>query len=167
MPSMPMRAAVIALAVLAVPALGLAADRNIESAILLAALAAILGAATAAIVLADIMARPLVEIARAVRDLAPGEVRATGCEDDERRDDVIAREQCARRISIVIGAAQAAPRPHPPDAIASAKPAAARRYRFVPAPTLGNLVDMLVPPDDRERHLDERARGIKGGRAAQ
>src|SRR5712691_1120900 len=161
MPSMPMRATVIALAVLAVPALGLAADRNIESAILLAALAAILGAATAAIVLADILARPLVEIARAVRALAPGEVRATG------RDDVIAREQCARRISIVIGAAQAAPRPHPPDAIASAKPTAARRYRFVPAPVLGNLVDMLVPPDDRERHLDERARGIKGGRAAQ
>src|SRR5438445_531013 len=134
MPAMPMRAAVIALAVLAVPALGLAADRNIESAILLAALAAILGAVTAAIVLADVLARPLVEIARAVRALAPGEAHEAGRADDERRDDIVAREQCARRISIVIGTAKAAPRPHPPDPIASAKPAAARRYRFVPAP---------------------------------
>ena len=63
-------AAMIGLVLLAAPALVLLAYRDVETSILLAGLAAILGVVIAAVLMADALTRPLVEMADAVTTLS-------------------------------------------------------------------------------------------------
>jgi hypothetical protein len=147
-------AAMIALVLLTAPALALLAYRNVETSILLAGLAAILGVVVAAVLMADALTRPLVEMADAVATLA----RARTAELDpagsnKHRMNVITLEPCAQRKR-PFGAESASysvVRQPLDGAVASGNQAAERRCKHTSAPAMGSTIDIIIPSDRREQ----------------
>jgi len=134
--------AMIGLVLLAAPALVLLAYRNIETTILLAGLAAILGVVVATVLMADALTRPLVEMADAVTTLA----RARTAE--------IAGE--AQGTNVVTLAAYAQRRRNPSAAAVvppggAGGPRVERCYEPAPGPPVGSTVDIVIPSDRREQ----------------
>jgi hypothetical protein len=157
--SMRLTAAMIVLALLTAPALGLLADRNVETSVLLAGLAAILGVLMVAVLSADTLTRPLVEMADAVQALARDKSAQPNHESDERHDNVVALQPHAQRMRMVIATVELAGRPKAlGGAIATGNPAAERRCKLTTAHAVGNYVDIAIHFDGREGILLRRSR---------
>jgi hypothetical protein len=140
-------AAVTVLALMTAAALGLLADRNVGTAAVLAGVAAVLGVLMVAILLADALTRPLVELAAAVQALA----RDRSAEPDIRYSNVVASQPQAQRIRVVVAAVQSASRPKALDgAIAAANPALERFGDAINVRAVGTYIDILIPSDRRE-----------------
>jgi hypothetical protein len=132
-------------------ALGLFADRDVATFVLLAGLAAILGVLMMALLLADALARPLVELAGAVAALARDKSARPNREDDMQRDNVVALQLQARSIRMVVAAVESVSRRKALGAaIATGNPAVQRRYRFTRAHAIGTYIDIVIPSDRRE-----------------
>ena len=143
-------AAVTVLALPAAAALGLLAGRNVGTAVVLAGLAATLGVLMVAVLLADALTRPLVELADAVQALARDKSAEPSRESDIRYDNVVALQPHAQRIRVVVAAVQAASRPKARgSAIATANPAIERFGDAINVRAAGTYVDILIPSDRR------------------
>jgi hypothetical protein len=143
--------AVTVLALLTAAALGLLADRNVGTAVLLAGLAAVLGVLLAAILLADALTRPLVELADAVQALARDESAGPNRASDIRYDNVVVLPPQAQRLRLVVAAVQSASRPKAlGGAIATAHPAIERFGETIKVRAVGTYIDILIPSDRRE-----------------
>lgn len=127
-------AAMIGLVLLAAPALALLAYRNVETSILLAGLAAILGVIVATVLMADALTRPLVEMADAVTALA--RARTAELADGPQHVNVVELEPHARRKRASTAAAVRAAEPRKPSTRA----------------TIGGTIDFVIPSDRREQH---------------
>jgi hypothetical protein len=127
-------AAMIGLVLLAAPALALLAYRNVETSILLAGLAAILGVVVATVLMADALTRPLVEMADAVTTLA--RARAAELASEAQHANVVALEPYAQRKR----------------AFATAAEPAAERRKSTTGQAIGSTIDFVIPSDRREQH---------------
>jgi hypothetical protein len=144
-------AAVTVLALLTATALGLLADRNVGTAVVLAGLAAVLGVLMVAILLADALTRPLAELVDAVHALARDRSAEPNRDSDIRYDNVVALLPQAQRIRLVVAAVQSANRPKALDgAIAPGHPAIERFGESIKVRTVGTHIDILIPSDRRE-----------------
>jgi hypothetical protein len=134
-------AAVIGLVLLAAPALALLAYRNVETTILLAGLAAILGVVVATVLMADALTRPLVEMADAVTTLA--RARTAELASGAQPTNVVPLEPYTQRKRAFAAAAEPASRAdvHGPR---DGKPTGGQ--------TIGSTVDFVIPSDRREQH---------------
>jgi hypothetical protein len=132
-------AAMIGLVLLAAPALALLAYRNVETSILLAGLAAIMGVVVATVLMADALTRPLVEMADAVTTLA----RARTAEivsnaqhtSDAQHTNVVALQPYAQRKR--------------------AEPGESKTRHKTGQKTgqaVGSTIDFVIPSDRREQH---------------
>jgi PAS domain S-box-containing protein len=128
-------AAVTVLALMTAAALGLLADRNVGTAAVLAGVAAVLGVLTVAILLADAVTRPLVELAAAVQTLA----RDRSAEPDIRYSNVVASHT-----------------------ITAWNPAAERLYQYTAAEAIGRNIEIIIPPDRLEEHRVMVDRALQG-----
>jgi hypothetical protein len=148
-------AAMIGLVLLTAPALALLAYRNVETSILLAGLAAILGVVVAAVLMADALTRPLVEMADAVATLARARTAELDPAGNKQRMDVITLEPHALRKRTFVAAAASASDPlvHQPldGAVASGNQAVERRCKHASAPAMGSTIDIIIPSDRREQ----------------
>jgi hypothetical protein len=134
-------AAVIGLVLLAAPALALLAYRNVETSILLAGLAAILGVLVATVLMADALTRPLVEMADAVTTLA--RARTAELASGAQPTNVVPLEPYTQRKRAFAAAAEPARRSdaHGPR---DGKPTGGQ--------TIGSTIDFVIPSDRREQH---------------
>lgn len=153
-------AAMIGLVLLAAPALALLAYRNVETSILLAGLAAILGVVVATVLMADALTRPLVEMADAVTTLA--RARTAELASDAQHTNVVALEPYAQRKRAYAAAAEPASSPdvHGPldGSGAGATRTAERRKPNTGQTTwqttgqpIGSTIDFIIPSDRREQ----------------
>jgi hypothetical protein len=132
-------AAMIGLVLLAAPALALLAYRNVETSILLAGLAAILGVIVATVLMADALTRPLVEMADAVTTLA----RARTAEivsnaqhtNDAQHTNVVALQPYAQRKRAEPG-----------------EPKTRHQTGQKTGQAVGSTIDFVIPSDRREQH---------------
>jgi hypothetical protein len=132
-------AAMIGLVLLAAPALALLAYRNVETSILLAGLAAIMGVVVATVLMADALTRPLVEMADAVTTLA----RARTAEivsnaqhtNDAQHTNVVALQPYAQRKRAEPG-----------------EPKTGNKTGQKTGQVVGSTIDFVIPSDRRERH---------------
>lgn len=152
-------AAMIGLVLLAAPALALLAYRDVETSILLAGLAAILGVVIAAVLMADALTRPLVEMADAVTTLARARTAELADAGDAPRTNVVALEPYAQRRRTLVAAAKPA-RSHPvryasyeprDGGGASGTQVVERLRKRTPGPAIGSTVDIVIPSDRREQ----------------
>ena len=152
-------AAMIGLVLLAAPALALLAYRDVETSILLAGLAAILGVVIAAVLMADALTRPLVEMADAVTTLARARTAELADADNAPRTNVVALEPYAQRRR-TFGAAATPARSHPvryesyeprDGGGASGTQVVERLRKRTPAPAIGSTIDIIIPSDRREQ----------------
>ena len=147
-------AAMIGLVLLAAPALALLAYRNVETSILLAGLAAILGVVVATVLMADALTRPLVEMADAVTTLA--RARTAELASDAQPTNVVPLELYAQRKRAFTAAAEPAgcPGGHEPLGGDGARVARAAKSRCKPTggQTIGSTIDFVIPSDRREQH---------------
>src|SRR5262245_40541760 len=144
--------AMIGLVLLAAPALVLLAYRNIETTILLAGLAAILGVVVATVLMADALTRPLVEMADAVTTLA--RARTAEIANDAPSTNVVSWEPYAQRKRAFATSQQASGadvHARRDDGGATARQAAEWRRRHTPAPAVGSTIDIVIPSDRREQ----------------
>lgn len=133
-------AAMIGLVLLAAPALALLAYRNVETSILLAGLAAIMGVVVATVLMADALTRPLVEMADAVTTLA----RARTAEivsnaqhtNDAQHTNVVALQPYAQRKRAEPG-----------------EPKTRHKTGQTTGQAVGSTIDFVIPSDRREQHL--------------
>jgi hypothetical protein len=147
-------AAMIGLVLLAAPALALLAYRNVETSILLAGLAAILGVVVATVLMADALTRPLVEMADAVTTLA--RARAAELASEAQRANVVALEPYAQRKRAFAAAAEPASSPgahRPLDGDSTNGTRAAERRKSATGQAIGSTIDFVIPSDRREQHL--------------
>jgi hypothetical protein len=147
-------AAMIGLVLLAAPALVLLAYRNVETSILLAGLAAILGVVVATVLMADALTRPLVEMADAVTTLA--RARAAELASEAQHANVVALEQYAQRKRAFAAAAEPASSPDvhgPLDGHSTGGTRAAERRKSSTGQVIGSTIDFVIPSDRREQHL--------------
>ena len=153
-------AAMIGLVLLAAPALVLLAYRNVETSILLAGLAAILGVVVATVLMADALTRPLVEMADAVTTLA--RARTAELASDAQHTNVVALEAYAQRKRAYAAAAEPANSSNMHGPIdgsgASGTRAAEQRKPKNPQATwqttgqpIGGMIDFVIPSDRREQ----------------
>jgi hypothetical protein len=144
-------AAVAVLALLTAAALGLLADRNVGTAVVLAGLAAVLGVLMVAILLADALTRPLVALADAVQALARDRSAEPNRESDIQYDNVAALQPQARRIHVVVAAPESASRTKAfGAAIVTGHPAIERFGESIEVRAVGTYIDILIPSDRRE-----------------
>ena len=152
-------AAMIGLVLLAAPALALLAYRDVETSILLAGLAAILGVVIAAVLMADALTRPLVEMADAVTTLARARTAELADADNAPRTNVVALEPYAQRRRTFVAAAKPA-RSHPvryesyeprDGGGASGTQVVERLRKRTPGPAIGSTIDIIIPSDRREQ----------------
>jgi hypothetical protein len=152
-------AAMTGLVLLAAPALALLAYRNVETSILLAGLAAILGVVVATVLMADALTRPLVEMADAVTTLA--RARTAEIASDAQHTNVVALESYAQRKRAYAAAAEPATSPDMQEPLdgAPATRAAEQRKPKNPQTTwqttgqaVGGTIDFVIPSDRREQH---------------
>ena len=149
--SMRLTVAMIALALLTAPALGLLADRDVGTSVLLAGVAAILGVLMVAVLLADALTRSLVAMTDAVQVLARDKSAEPNHERDKQHDSVVALQLYAPRICMVIAAVESASRPNAlGGAIAIGNPAVERRCKLTNAHAVGKYLDIVIPSDRRE-----------------
>jgi hypothetical protein len=135
--------AIVSLAMTA-SALSLFADRNVETTVLLAALAAILGVLTVTVLL-------LTEMVEAVQMLARDSSAKHHHEGGNHYDDVIALEPQAHHLRLVITAVESVSRSRAlGDAIATGNPTIERRYKLTSVHAVGNYVDIVIPSDRHE-----------------
>ena len=148
MQSTRLAAATIALALLT--ALGLLADRDAAAFVLLAGLAAITGVLLVVLPLAAALARPLADLAEAVRALAHDKPSRPNHRSDMQHDDVVALQPQAQGIHMVIAAVESASRRNALGAaIATGNPAVQRRYTFSRTDAVGTCIDIVIPSDRR------------------
>jgi hypothetical protein len=146
-------AAMIGLVLLAAPALALLAYRNVETSILLAGLAAILGVVVATVLMADALTRPLVEMADAVTTLA--RARTAELASDTQHTNVVALDPYVQRKHAFAPAAEPASRPDvqgPVDGGATGGVRAAERRKPATGQAIGSTIDFVIPSDRREQH---------------
>lgn len=152
-------AAMIGLVLLAAPALALLAYRDVETSILLAGLAAILGVVIAAVLMADALTRPLVEMADAVTTLARARTAELADADSAPHTNVVALEPYAQRKRAFVAAAKPA-RSHPvryesyeprDGGGASGTQVVERLRKRTPGPATGSTIDIIIPSDRREQ----------------
>jgi hypothetical protein len=147
-------AAMIGLVLLAAPALALLAYRNVETSILLAGLAAILGVVVATVLMADALTRPLVEMADAVTTLA--RARAAELASEAQHANVVALEPYVQRKRAFAAAAEPASSPDaygPLDGHSTGGTPAAERRKSTTGQAIGSTIDFVIPSDRREQHL--------------
>lgn len=130
--------------------------RNVD---LLAGLAAILGVVIAAVLMADALTRPLVEMADAVTTLARARTAELADADNAPRTNVVALEPYAQRRR-TFGAAATPARSHPvryesyeprDGGGASGTQVVERLRKRTPAPAIGSTIDIIIPSDRREQ----------------
>ncbi len=141
-------AAMIGLVLLAAPALALLAYRNVETSILLAGLAAILGVVVATVLMADALTRPLVEMADAVTTLA--RARTAELASDAQHMNVVALEAYAQRKRTYAAEAEPA---SSPDGAGGARAAEQRKPDTgqTTGQPVGSTIDFVIPSDRREQ----------------
>ena len=147
-------AAVIGLVLLAAPALALLAYRNVETSILLAGLAAILGVVVATVLMADALTRPLVEMADAVTTLA--RARTAELASGAQATNVVPLEPYTQRKRAFAAAAEPASSPDvhgPLDGDSAGGTRAAERRKSTAGQSIGSTIDFVIPSDRREQHL--------------
>jgi hypothetical protein len=135
-------AAMIGLVFLAAPALVLLAYRNVETSILLAGLAAILGVVVATVVMADALTRPLVEMADAVTALARARTAELAGDAQHARRKRASAAAAEPAGGSVYGPLRDAPGPRAEE---PCKPSTRA--------TIGSTIDFVIPSDRREQHL--------------
>jgi hypothetical protein len=147
-------AAMIGLVLLAAPALALLAYRNVETSILLAGLAAILGVVVATVLMADALTRPLVEMADAVTTLA--RARTADLASGAQPANVVPLAPYAQRKRPFAAAPEPASSPdvHGPLDGDGAGGARAAKWPCKPAggQAIGSTIDFVIPSDRREQH---------------
>jgi hypothetical protein len=149
--SMRLTVAMIALALLTAPALGLLADRNVGTSVLLAGLVAFLGVLMVAVLMTDALTRSLVAMTDAVQVLARDKSSEPNHERDRQHDNFVALQPHAQRIRMVIAAVELASCPKAlGGAIATENPAVERRCMLTNAHAVGKYIDIVVPSDRRE-----------------
>jgi hypothetical protein len=143
-------AAMIGLVLLAAPALALLAYRNVETSILLAGLAAILGVVVATVLMADALTRPLVEMADAVTALA--RARTAEIASEAQPTNVVPLAPYAQRKR-AFAAAEPASFPDMQGSLARAGGASAAEWGCKPGgvQAIGGTVDFVIPSDRREQ----------------
>ena len=156
-------AAMIGLVLLAAPALALLAYRNVETSILLAGLAAILGVVVATVLMADALTRPLVEMADAVTTLA--RARTAELTNDTQYTNAVALKPYAqkpyaqksyaqrkRTFAAAAGPASGADVQARYDGNgAGGSGAAEPRRKPAPGQAIGSTIDIVIPSDRREQ----------------
>jgi hypothetical protein len=141
-------AAMIGLVLLAAPALALLAYRNVETSILLAGLAAILGVVVATVLMADALTRPLVEMADAVTTLARARTAELASEAQHANDaqyaNVVALETYSQRKRALAAGAEPG----------GTRAPERRKYQAgqTPGQAIGSTIDFVIPSDRREQH---------------
>jgi hypothetical protein len=148
MQSTRLAAATIALALLTTP--GLLGDRDAAAFVLLAGLAAIAGGLVVVLPLAAALARPLADLAEAVRALARNKSGRPNHQRGMQHDDVVALQPQAQGIHMVIAAVESASgRNALGAAVATGNPAGQRRYTFTRTHAVGTCIDIVIPSDRR------------------
>lgn len=146
--SMRWTTAIIVLAVTA-SALSLFADRNIETSVVLAGLAAILGVLTVAVLL-------LAEMVDAVQTLIRDHNSNHHHESGKQYDDGVAFAPHAHHLRMVIAAVESVSRSKAlGGAIAAGKLITERRGKLTSVQAVGNYIDIVIPSDRHERYPDE------------
>jgi hypothetical protein len=151
-------AAMIGLVLLAAPALVLLAYRNVETSILLAGLAAILGVVVATVLMADALTRPLVEMADAVTTLARARTAELASDtqhpNDAHHTNVVALDLYVQRKRTFAPAAEPASRPDVQGPVDGGATGGARAAQHKPATgqAIGSTIDFVIPSDRREQH---------------
>lgn len=141
-------AAMIGLVLLAAPALALLAYRNVETSILLAGLAAILGVVVATVLMADALTRPLVEMADAVTTLA--RARTAELASDAQHTNVVALGAYAQRNRTYAAAAEPASSPDGAGGVRTAEQRKPDTGQTTGQP-IGSTIDFVIPSDRREQ----------------
>lgn len=134
--------AIVSLAVTAA-ALSLLADRNVETTVLLATLAAILGVLTVTVLL-------LWELVEAVQTLARDSSAKHHNDGGKHYDDAIASEPHAHHLRMVIAAVESVSRSRALGGATGNRNFVAERGKLTSVHAVGSYVDILIPSDRHE-----------------
>jgi hypothetical protein len=130
--------AMMVFALLTAAALGLLADRDVGTSVVLAGVA-IFGVLMVVVLLADALTRPLVELADAVQALARSRSTGPNHESDMQHDNVVALQPQAQPIRTAVAGLESASRPK-------------ALCESINATAVGTYIDIVIQSDRRERY---------------